>query len=68
MYLRFRFKIVPVPFHPRKLETIQYLVERSEIVINCIGQRFETRNFSFEDAHVKIPQMIAKVGSSLVLR
>ena len=38
-----------LPFRVLDDETIRKAVKHSNIVINLLGKRFETKNFSFED-------------------
>lgn len=35
-------------------------ISRSNVVINLIGQRLETMNYTFDDVHVKWPERLAK--------
>lgn len=46
----------------RDPETIRKAVQHSDLVINCIGANYETRNFSFNDVHVEGPRLIAKIA------
>jgi NADH dehydrogenase (ubiquinone) 1 alpha subcomplex subunit 9 len=43
-------------------ETIRKAVEHSNLVINCIGTNYETRNFNYNDVHVDAPRLIAKIA------
>eukprot|EP00088_Acartia_fossae_P011053 TRINITY_DN1553_c0_g1_i1.p1 TRINITY_DN1553_c0_g1~~TRINITY_DN1553_c0_g1_i1.p1 ORF type:complete len:439 (-),score=115.43 TRINITY_DN1553_c0_g1_i1:325-1611(-) len=49
------------PLDVRDEESIRKAVSRSNIVINLIGRGIETKNFSYTDVNVKIPETIAKV-------
>lgn len=49
------------PFDLRDEESIRRSVKYSNIVINCIGRDWPTRNFSYEDVHVTGPRRLAKV-------
>lgn len=55
-------QIVPVFYSSKNTQEIEKLVENSNVVFNLIGRDYETKNFSFEDVHVKIPAAIAKAS------
>lgn len=46
----------------RDPESIRRAVQHSNLVINCIGANYETRNFSFNDVHVDGPRLIARIA------
>lgn len=46
----------------RDPESIRKAVQHSNLVINCIGTNYETRNFSFNDVNVEGPRLIAKIA------
>lgn len=50
------------PRQPRDYDSIMNSVANSNVVINLMGKHYETKNFSFEDVHVDIARMVAKVG------
>uniref|UniRef100_A0A7S0VSX6 NAD-dependent epimerase/dehydratase domain-containing protein n=1 Tax=Hemiselmis tepida TaxID=464990 RepID=A0A7S0VSX6_9CRYP len=52
--------IVPMPFHARDFDSIVKTVERSDIVINCIGKQELTMNFNFFGANVETAHNIAR--------
>lgn len=37
------------------------IVSHCNVVINLVGQDYETRNFSFEDIHIELPRYMAKI-------
>ncbi len=41
-------------------EQIKRAISRSNVVVNCVGMRLETMNWSFEDVHVEFPKRLAK--------
>lgn len=54
-----------VYFHPFSLndeESIEKVVRYSNVVINLIGRDWETRNFSYDDVHVKGAKLLAKIA------
>lgn len=46
----------------RNPEKIRNALKFSNVVINCIGSNYETSNFSYRDAHVEGPRLIAKMA------
>lgn len=46
-------------------DAIKYAIERSNVVINLVGREWETRNFSFEDVHVKFPKRLAEIAAEV---
>jgi len=55
-------QIVPVPFDIADEESVARAVSRSNVVVNLIGARFETMNYSFHDVNVKVAWRIAKIA------
>ncbi len=47
---------------PILMSTCSPQVARSNVVINLIGADRQTRNFSFDDTHVKITHRLAKIA------
>lgn len=41
-------------------DMVRHAISRSNVVINLVGQRTETMNYTFEDVHVSWPRMLAK--------
>jgi len=54
-------QILFTPFELRDEESIRRAVSHSNIVINLIGQGWETHNFKYEDVNVIGPQTIARI-------
>ncbi|ODV92560.1 hypothetical protein CANCADRAFT_89015 [Tortispora caseinolytica NRRL Y-17796] len=44
----------------RNVESIDQAVRHSDIVVNCIGRTYETKNFSYSDVHVEGAKRIAQ--------
>ncbi|GFR45652.1 hypothetical protein Agub_g7063 [Astrephomene gubernaculifera] len=44
-------------------EQIKRAISRSNVVINCVGMRLETMNWTFEDVHVDFPKRLAKIAA-----
>lgn len=61
-------QIIPLKYSIRDQDSVERAVSKSDIVINCIGNRFETHNFSYNDTFVDsnraIIQAANKVGAS----
>lgn len=49
-----------VEFDLRNIKSIEDSVRHSDIVFNCIGRNFETKNFSYHDVHVEGAKRIAE--------
>ena len=58
-------QIVPVPFDMFDEESIVKAVNRSNVVINCIGSRYETANFKYDDVNFKIAHRLAKISKQM---
>ncbi|XP_054261131.1 NADH dehydrogenase [ubiquinone] 1 alpha subcomplex subunit 9, mitochondrial [Macrosteles quadrilineatus] len=50
------------PFHANDEESLYKAMKYSNVVINLIGRDWETKNFTFHDVNVKIPQRIARIA------
>lgn len=44
----------------RNDDDIKRAISRSNVIINCVGMRLQTKNWSFEDVHVDFPKRLAK--------
>ncbi|KAF5842982.1 NADH:ubiquinone oxidoreductase 39 kDa subunit [Dunaliella salina] len=42
-------------------DMVRYAISRSNVVINLIGQRTETVNYTFDDVHVNWPKMLGRI-------
>eukprot|EP00898_Chlorokybus_atmophyticus_P008514 jgi/Chlat1/8664/Chrsp87S09237 len=54
-------QIVPVHFNPKSDESIRRTIKTSNVVINCIGRDFPTKNYPFETVHVEVAERIARM-------
>lgn len=41
-------------------EAIKYAISRSNVVVNLVGMRKESMNWSFEEVHVDFPARLAR--------
>jgi len=55
-------QIVPVRWTLRDEESIYNAVKHSNVVVNLVGQKYETRNFDFEEVHVEGARRIARIA------
>ncbi|CAF0967108.1 unnamed protein product [Adineta steineri] len=55
-------QILFTPFHGKDEASIRRALEHSNVVINLIGRQSETRNFSYDDVHVKMSRTIARLS------
>lgn len=56
-------QVVPLEWDARNAEQIHECVRHSDTVYNLVGRDWETRNFSYEDVHVKTAKLIAEVSA-----
>lgn len=49
-------------YHLKDVDSVAKVLKHSNCVINLIGRQFETRNFTFEDAHCEGARVIAKAA------
>ena len=54
-------QVVPLRVDLRDEESIHDCIKHSDTVYNLVGRRWETRNFSFQQAHVEIPRRLARM-------
>jgi len=55
-------QIIPLPFHIRDERTVRRAIEGSNIVINLLGNRRESWNFTYHDVHVNGSHLLAKTA------
>ena len=55
-------QIVPVPYSLYDEESVMKAVNRSNVVVNCIGSRYETANYKYDDVNHKIAHRLAKLS------
>ncbi|GFH07113.1 putative NADH:ubiquinone oxidoreductase 39 kDa subunit precursor [Haematococcus lacustris] len=48
-------------FHLCDEEMVSRAIHRSNVVINMVGQRTETMNYTYEDVHVQWPQRLGRI-------
>jgi len=58
-------QVVPVPTELKDEESVRRVIGRSNVVINLIGSREQTKNYSYDDAHVKTSHRLAKVAAEM---
>jgi len=56
-------QMIPLPFDLGYEDTVKRTVDRSNVVINLIGNMHKTRNFDYDDTHVKVTHRICKVAA-----
>ena len=56
-------QIVPVPFSLFDEDSCVKSVERSNVVVNFIGSRYQTPNYSYRDVNTTIPYRLARIAS-----
>lgn len=55
-------QVLFVPYDLRDEESIRKSIQYSNVVINLVGRDWETRNFSFDDVHVKGARTLARLA------
>ncbi|MEW5302262.1 MAG: hypothetical protein WDW36_005064 [Sanguina aurantia] len=50
-------------FDLRSDEAIRYAISRSNVVVNLVGMRKESMNWSFEEVHVDFPARLARIAA-----
>nr|PNR63236.1 hypothetical protein PHYPA_001661 [Physcomitrium patens] len=55
-------QIVPIKYDARDEGSIKPVIANSNVIVNCIGKEYETRNFSFEDVNHGISNRISKLA------
>jgi NADH dehydrogenase (ubiquinone) 1 alpha subcomplex subunit 9 len=55
-------QVLFLPYDLRDEESIRKSVQYSNVVINLVGRDWETRNFSFDDVHVKGASTLARLA------
>jgi len=58
-------QIVPLPFQIRDKRSVERVIQDSNVVINAISRRRESRNFSMHDTHVNATHIIARTAAEL---
>mmetsp|Transcript_13833 Transcript_13833/g.28000 ORF Transcript_13833/g.28000 Transcript_13833/m.28000 type:complete len:384 (+) Transcript_13833:1-1152(+) len=53
-------QIIPVPYSIDDPESIEKAIAKSDVVINCIGNPYETRNFSYRNTYVDANEALVK--------
>lgn len=53
-------QVLFTPFYLKDEASIKKAVKYSNVVVNLIGRHYETRNFSYDDVHVKGARAIAR--------
>jgi NADH dehydrogenase (ubiquinone) 1 alpha subcomplex subunit 9 len=55
-------QIVPLPTDLGDKDSVRRAVEKSNVVINLVGQRWDTKNYSLHDGNVKCSYRIAQIA------
>jgi NADH dehydrogenase (ubiquinone) 1 alpha subcomplex subunit 9 len=55
-------QIVPTKWSIKDKDSIRRAVQHSNVIINCSGRRWDTRNFKMSDVYVEGAKMIAEVA------
>lgn len=55
-------QVLFAPYDLRDEESIKKAVQYSHVVINLVGRDWETKNFTFDDVHVKGARTLARLA------
>ncbi|KAG0627697.1 hypothetical protein M758_2G221500 [Ceratodon purpureus] len=55
-------QIVPMRYDARDEDSIKSVISNSNVIVNCIGREYETRNFSYDDVNYGIADRISKLA------
>ncbi|CAM6034026.1 unnamed protein product [Sphagnum compactum] len=55
-------QIVPMRYDVRDEGSIRTTIASSNIIVNCIGREYETRNFKFEDVNYEISNRLSQLA------
>lgn len=55
-------QILFLPYYLKDEETLDKAVRYSNVVVNLVGRDWETKNFKFDDVHVKGARAIARAA------
>jgi uncharacterized protein YbjT (DUF2867 family) len=58
-------QIIPIEFSLKDKESIQTVVTRSNIVINCMGRFWSTRNYTLDQVHNTGPRTVAEISKAM---
>uniref|UniRef100_A0A914E7Z9 NADH dehydrogenase [ubiquinone] 1 alpha subcomplex subunit 9, mitochondrial n=1 Tax=Acrobeloides nanus TaxID=290746 RepID=A0A914E7Z9_9BILA len=58
-------QILFFPFQLKDEDSIRKAIKYSNVVVNLIGSRFETKNFSFEEVHVNGARRLARLSKEM---
>jgi len=61
-------QVLFTPYHLKDEESIKRAMKYSDVVVNCIGREFETRNFKFKDVNVTGPALVAKCAREMGIK
>jgi len=58
-------QVLFTPYHLKDEESIRKSMKYSDVVVNCIGREYETRNFKFKDVNVTGPATLARIAKEM---